>query len=44
MFFTVEDVRGIYEQLAVEPEYCYDDLVTKVEFEFDINYVSPVRL
>ena len=37
-----EDVTDIYKQRAVEPEYCFDSLVTTVQFEFDIDYVSPV--
>ena len=37
-----EDVTDIYKQRAVEPEYCFDNLVTTVQFEFDIDYVSPV--
>ena len=36
------DVTDIYKQRAVEPEYCFDDLITVVRFEFDINYISPV--
>ena len=37
-----EDVTDIYKQQAAEPEYCYDDLIITVQFEFDIDYVSPV--
>ena len=41
--FSVVDVTEQYKSAAVEPEQCYDNLVTVILFEFDITYVSPVR-